>query len=321
MMGARAGPTFSGGLPNVPVNCVTIENNDVHSLYIGTDLGVFYRDSLQTEWVSFNANLPNVIVNELVIDYTNRKLRAATYGRGLWESPLFSDLVPPISKAQFPATVCVADTVSLTNISEYSPDENRWFIEPSTYSYVNGSQDSTESPRVILHQKGIYNISLVTENLIGKDSAFFVSAIAVGGKPLPYLSTIETVNDYREWTHASGPKGWQRKMNQSGYSFKANLYNDTSLGARYELISPAIDFSHHDSINLSFDYAYSGAPNNTSDSLHIYIAPSCDSNWTLVKSFGEGGSSNFITDTATANPFVPATGSWCGNNLASCPQY
>jgi len=53
------------------------------------DVGVFYRDSNSTDWVPFMKNLPNVIVNELEIFYPDQKIRAATYGRGLWESPLF----------------------------------------------------------------------------------------------------------------------------------------------------------------------------------------------------------------------------------------
>jgi len=34
-------------------------------------------------------NLPNVIVNELEIFYPSHKIRAATFGRGLWESDLY----------------------------------------------------------------------------------------------------------------------------------------------------------------------------------------------------------------------------------------
>ena len=39
-------------------------------------------------WAAFNSGLPNVRVDELEIQYSVGKIRAATYGRGLWESPL-----------------------------------------------------------------------------------------------------------------------------------------------------------------------------------------------------------------------------------------
>ncbi len=80
---------ISGNLPNLPANTIVIEKNSADAIYVGMDVGVFYRDSNSTDWVPFMKNLPNVIVNELEIFYPDQKIRAATYGRGLWESPLF----------------------------------------------------------------------------------------------------------------------------------------------------------------------------------------------------------------------------------------
>lgn len=80
----------SGTLPNLPVNCIVREDGGNDALYIGTDVGVYYRDAAMSDWAPFNSGLPNVIVNELEIHAGTQKLRAATYGRGLWESPLQS---------------------------------------------------------------------------------------------------------------------------------------------------------------------------------------------------------------------------------------
>ncbi len=81
---------YSGTLPNIPANCLVYEKSTNDGLYVGTDLGVFYRDGSMSDWVSFNDNLPNVIIDDLEIQYSSGKLRAATYGRGLWETDLFS---------------------------------------------------------------------------------------------------------------------------------------------------------------------------------------------------------------------------------------
>ena len=51
-------------------------------LYIGTDIGVFHKDSTMTEWQLFNNGLPHVSVRELEIQYTIGKIRSATFGRG-----------------------------------------------------------------------------------------------------------------------------------------------------------------------------------------------------------------------------------------------
>ena len=41
-----------------------------------------------TEWVPYSNGLPNVIVKELEIHYDKGTISAATFGRGIWESPL-----------------------------------------------------------------------------------------------------------------------------------------------------------------------------------------------------------------------------------------
>ncbi|HQU70848.1 MAG TPA: proprotein convertase P-domain-containing protein, partial [Calditrichia bacterium] len=79
---------ISGTLPNIPVNCVVGQQSPNDALYIGTDHGVFYRNEDLGDWEPFSTNLPNVIVRELEIHPGSGTLKAATYGRGLWISPL-----------------------------------------------------------------------------------------------------------------------------------------------------------------------------------------------------------------------------------------
>jgi photosystem II stability/assembly factor-like uncharacterized protein len=84
---------YSGSLPNVPVNCIVYQKNTNEGLYVGTDVGVFYTDGSLNDWVPYQTGLPNVVVTELEISYNNRKLWAATFGRGLWNSDLYSGSV------------------------------------------------------------------------------------------------------------------------------------------------------------------------------------------------------------------------------------
>lgn len=84
-----AGETWenmSMNLPNLPVNCIEIERSSTGGVYVGTDVGVYYWDESLNEWEPFMNGLPNVIVNELEIHEATHTIRAATYGRGLWES-------------------------------------------------------------------------------------------------------------------------------------------------------------------------------------------------------------------------------------------
>ena len=75
-------------LPGLPVNCIVHQGGANDDLYIGTDMGVYYKDNTMAEWIPFNDGLPNVIVKELEIHYSTGAISAATFGRGIWESPL-----------------------------------------------------------------------------------------------------------------------------------------------------------------------------------------------------------------------------------------
>lgn len=91
MDGGETWQNISGSLPNIAVTSIVYQlGSPLNDLYIGTDLGVFYRNNNFPDWQSFSDNLPNVIVNELEIDYIESKLYAATYGRGLWAANLMN---------------------------------------------------------------------------------------------------------------------------------------------------------------------------------------------------------------------------------------
>lgn len=112
---------FNLNLPEVPVNCITYDaQNKV--FYIGTDLGVYYREYDSTGWNYFNnGTMPNVEVFDLGINNTTNTIWAATYGRGMWSSPTHK------------STVGVANTIPLaTDVITIAPNPNYGAFEIST---------------------------------------------------------------------------------------------------------------------------------------------------------------------------------------------
>ncbi|MBX7051164.1 MAG: hypothetical protein K1X54_03920 [Flavobacteriales bacterium] len=82
----------SFNLPNVPINASVIDKESPHlDLYVGTDVGVFIFNEDLAAWEYFGEGLPNTSVTDLEIQYSSRKLRAGTFGRGIWENDLFSE--------------------------------------------------------------------------------------------------------------------------------------------------------------------------------------------------------------------------------------
>lgn len=82
---------ISGSLPANITNCIVYQKDSPNeALYVGQDLGIYYLDNTLGDWVLFDQNLPSVIVRELEVLPCTGKLRAATYGRGVWESDLYT---------------------------------------------------------------------------------------------------------------------------------------------------------------------------------------------------------------------------------------
>jgi len=104
--GGASWTNISAGLPNLPVMCIVYDKNisiaDV--LFVGTDVGVYLKDGT-TDWAQYNTGLPNVVVTELEIFYggATDKLRAGTYGRGLWETDI--DAALPVELSSFVSSV------------------------------------------------------------------------------------------------------------------------------------------------------------------------------------------------------------------------
>jgi xyloglucan-specific exo-beta-1,4-glucanase len=86
--GGGSWTNLSGALPNMPANTIVCQKSLLNGLYVGTDAGVYYRNDLLGDWIPYKWGLPNVIVDELEIHYGAKVIRAATYGRGMWQAPL-----------------------------------------------------------------------------------------------------------------------------------------------------------------------------------------------------------------------------------------
>ncbi len=98
----------TSNLPNAPANSVATDPNDSNSVYIAMDTGVYVTSqvttcSTQNCWDILGVGLPNAPVVQLSVaaalpagGSSTGLLRAATYGRGIWQIPLLT-AAPPTS--------------------------------------------------------------------------------------------------------------------------------------------------------------------------------------------------------------------------------
>jgi len=194
---------ITAGIPNIPVMCViqNKQNTTETELYAGTDLGVYARIG-STNWFAFNNLLPNVVVTELEIYYNgtpaNSLLRAATYGRGLWESDLFEASTNPPT-AEFSADVLnpeVGQTVTFTDLTTDNPSSWSWSFSPTTVTYVNSTNSGSQNPQVQFDASGLYTVTLQVINGNGSDTEVktnYIDAYDCNGiASFPYTETFDS---------------------------------------------------------------------------------------------------------------------------------
>lgn len=172
---------YSGSLPDVPVNSIIYQNGTDDGLYIGTDIGVYYRDNSLTDWVYYNDGLPVVVVSDLEIHYASGKLRAGTYGRGVWESPLYISSNAGAPTAGFSSstqTICAGYTLNFFDQSLNNPASWYW-----TFPGANIPNSTLQNPSVTYQTPGTYNVSLIVSNGNGTSYVAATSYIVVNFTP------------------------------------------------------------------------------------------------------------------------------------------
>jgi hypothetical protein len=114
----------SGDLPNTPVNSLLIDPEMPSTLFVGTDVGVFYTTSGGSTWNSLVNGLPRIAVVGLTLHDPSRTLRASTHGRGAWDINIPRPL--QITSISHPASNTVhlqgIGVANATNRIEWSPD-------------------------------------------------------------------------------------------------------------------------------------------------------------------------------------------------------
>lgn len=157
---------ISSGLPNLPFNSlVYVNNSGADAVYVGGDIGVYYIDNNHSSWQPFFTNLPNVAVRDLEIQYATGKVRAGTYGRGTWESPLF---VPVTANATAVSSIlCPGNTTSITvgatgGTPPYSGTGVFSNVGVGTHSYtVTDANSNTSSVSITISAAGAYGFGVV----------------------------------------------------------------------------------------------------------------------------------------------------------------
>jgi hypothetical protein len=117
---------ITANLPRAPANSVLVDPNNPNIVYVALDTGVYVTQdvnscvSIQAAcWNVYGSGLPNAPVMSLMSynDGSLQLLRAATWGRGIWQVGLATEGIPPTAASILPGSL----TFSPQQVQTISP--------------------------------------------------------------------------------------------------------------------------------------------------------------------------------------------------------
>ena len=206
--GGASWTNITYNLGSMPIRSVVIDHTDSSHIYLGAEIGVYTMPMGSTNWSLYNRGLPNMTVKELEIVYGTNTLRAATWGRGLWEYSL-------VGRNSYPSIVYTTISNPPTNnnpkvnVDQYVISKIKY---PTTLNsvYVEWSRDSSVFGNVISMTNTIDSTwvsnSPLPQFAVGTKVYFKVFAVGINNDTTETYKFMYTVKPFQNCV-ATGNNG------------------------------------------------------------------------------------------------------------------
>lgn len=253
---------LTGSLPGINMNSIVYYLNSNDGIYVGSDAGVYYRDASMDDWVMFSNGLPvDASVNEVEIyhnpdDPSEDVIRAGTFGRGLWSSPVWND-VPNAAFEAEETEIPVGCPVDFYDLSTGVPSSWEWAFEGGT-----PSTSTDKNPMDIEYaSEGVFAVTLTVTNSAGTDTETINGYMNVSATAIPevYFAASDSVTctgTTIKFTDMSSncPTGWSWEFDPNNISY----VNGTNQNSQ----NPVVSFSSNGAYTVSLTVT-NNAGNNT----------------------------------------------------------
>ncbi len=313
-------------------NLTTLElnNQNIHSLvyiagtngglYAATNLAVYYRNTT-TNWALDNSGLPTFINGNILKPfYRDGKIRLASYGKGIWESPLNEQPNEPVCRINVDK---LSQTVFCEQDSFYFEDHSflNHFNATWSWQFPTGSPSSSSlrNPSVLFNSAGQHLAVLTITDQFGntdQDSLY----VEVSNYIAPTIVQEDFQGSFlpNGWftNNEDGGGQWSLVSNVGGFgsSTQCALFDNYGIDSQGtdDDLSFGLSTLNMSAINLSFDVAYAPWGGSYSDSLKVLISTDCG--LTLNEVYFKGGAT-LATAPAYTSMYVPTSTEWRTENI------
>lgn len=190
---------YTGRFASDPLGQMTFSEQNIMT-------GTGYQSGSSARWGDYSMMSVDP-VDDGTFWYTTEYIQ--TTGTASWQTRIASFLfgpVPPV--ANFVASTtkpCINSTMVLTDQTSGIPASWSWTITPGTFSYVDGTNNTTQNPHVKFTAFGNYTISLTATNSQGSNTITKTNYISVNNANADFTasSTSIIVNNSTTFTDAS----------------------------------------------------------------------------------------------------------------------
>jgi len=313
------GATWTNIKYNLPsVNHVDITADEFFSsnelVFIASGNAVYYKTGNATSWTLYSSQLPtrtNIVDLSIFNDSTsNTSLRVATYGRGMWETPINNLRALAANFSVSNNNPCPGQSVTFSDLSTGTVSSRTWSFPGGT-----PSTSTLENPTVTYNNSGVYNVSLIVANSTNSDTAIQTSFVSTVGGNIPVTESFEGNDDpplgWKNIDNGNNGYQWQKTTSAGGFgnsvsSMVFDNYSWNISGQKDELQVKRLNLSGYNSAYLTFDVAYQTYTGYV-DSLNVLLSTNCGNTFTTI--YAKGGSNLASAGTGTNN-FVPTANQW-----------
>ncbi|MEO6191293.1 MAG: T9SS type A sorting domain-containing protein, partial [Saprospiraceae bacterium] len=235
-----------------------------NSLFVGTDIGLFYSDADKINWQYYGNGLPNTSVTDIELHQATRKMYISTYGRGFYSIDLPS-CAPAVMTVQSKLNtksfayadsikICLGDEVILKSHIDNLQGSYHWRGPRNFDTIITNTNLLNLGAFKSISKTGNYSLEFVSEKLCTRIDSIYIKVNA--------LPSTQIISDFPELdcshnqvtlsnSSLNSSNQYQWSMNGKSISDSSNITISNAATYVLKITNSATSCSSTDTISIN----------------------------------------------------------------------